>query len=259
MTDPLGAAASVITVIQLAATVVRYLKDVKDAGKDRNTLLVEISTVTGLLSNLVHLAEVDGVYLNILNTLNVPNGPLDQFKTAIKKLDKDLAPVSGVKGVGKSLAWPFKRAEIKGIIDGIERHKAIFGLALQSDHLLGLYCVPYDPLAARLLILRSTLSREMMKDITSVVNAVASLQTSADILVQKSRSETEAEILEWLSVTQHEKKHRDVCKQRLGSTGEWLLRCEEFCNWCSAQSENVLWCHGIPGAGKTVLSCVPPI
>src|SRR5579862_5403905 len=143
MADPLGAAASVLTVIQIAATVVRYLKDVKDADKDRNTLLVEISSITGLLYNLIHLAEEDGVYLNTLNTLNVPNGPLDQFKTAIEKLAKDLAPVSGLKGVGRSLAWPFKRAEVKEIVDTIERYKALFGLALQSDHLSGFHSLPY--------------------------------------------------------------------------------------------------------------------
>ena len=93
----------------------------------------------------------------------------------------------------------------------------------------------------------------------SVVDGVASLQISAETLVQRSQNETEAKILEWLSVSQHEKRHRDVCKQRLGNTGEWLLRSKEFRNWYNAQSENILWCHGIPGAGKTVLSCAPPI
>lgn len=104
-----------------------------------------------------------------------------------------------------------------------------------------------------------TLSREMKRDLVSVVNGIASLQISADILVQKSRGEADAKILEWLSVSQHEKKHHDVCKQRIENTGEWFLRNGEFCNWCSAQSENVLWCHGVPGAGKTVLSCAPLI
>ena len=92
----------------------------------------------------------------------------------------------------------------------------------------------------------------------SVANGVASLQIGVKDLVQKSRSEIEAKILEWLSASQYQKKHRDVCTQRLANTGEWLLRSQEFCSWRSAKSENVLWCHGIPGAGKTVLSCAPP-
>lgn len=152
MADPLGTAASIITVVQLAATVVRYLKDVRDAGKDRNTLLVEISSVTGLLSNLKDLAEVDETYSNMLKTLNVPNGPLGQFKAAIEKLSRDLAPVSGLKEVGKAFAWPLKKAETKGIIDSIERQKALFSLALQCDHLSGLPIVLCGSLEACLWI-----------------------------------------------------------------------------------------------------------
>ena len=258
MSDPLSAAASIITVVQLAATVVRYLKDVRDASKDRNTLLIEISSVTGLLSSLKDLAEVDETYSSLLKTLSVSNGPLAQFQEAIEKLARDLAPISGPREVGKSFAWPFKKVETKGIIDSIERQKALFSLALQCDHLSGHPTVFYSSLEACLRISHRTLSREMKRDLVSVVNGIASLQISADILVQRSRSETETKILEWLSASQHEKKHRDVCKQRIGNTGEWFLRSEEFCNWRSAQSENVLWCHGIPGVGKTVLSCVPP-
>jgi hypothetical protein len=65
----------------------------------------------------------------------------------------------------------------------------------------------------------------------------------------------EIKILEWLSTIQPQKKHHDVCDRRLAGTGERLLEREEFQSWCNeAQSKNVLWCHSIPGAGKTVLA-----
>jgi SpoVK/Ycf46/Vps4 family AAA+-type ATPase len=64
------------------------------------------------------------------------------------------------------------------------------------------------------------------------------------------------EVLIWLSTFEYQKKHTDVCARRLADTGQWLLEREEFRNWLDPQSNNVLWCHGIPGAGKTVLSSV---
>jgi hypothetical protein len=70
-----------------------------------------------------------------------------------------------------------------------------------------------------------------------------------------SIDDTETKILEWLSTLQPQTKHHEVCSRRLPDTGEWLLEREEFRSGCNeAQSKNVLWCHGIPGAGKTVLT-----
>ena len=65
------------------------------------------------------------------------------------------------------------------------------------------------------------------------------------------------EVLLWLPTSGYQKKHNDVCAQRLPDTGQWFLEREEFRSWRdNPQSNNVLWCHGIPGAGKTVLSSV---
>jgi hypothetical protein len=65
------------------------------------------------------------------------------------------------------------------------------------------------------------------------------------------------EVLLWLSTFEYQRKHNDVCARRFPGTGQWLLERDEFLNWRDdPQSSNVLWCHGIPGAGKTVLSSV---
>ncbi|KAM7213609.1 Ankyrin repeat-containing domain protein [Rhypophila decipiens] len=39
-------------------------------------------------------------------------------------------------------------------------------------------------------------------------------------------------------------------------TGERLLKTEEFCRWRDCDDLRTLWCHGIPGAGKTILCSV---
>jgi ankyrin repeat domain-containing protein 50 len=66
-------------------------------------------------------------------------------------------------------------------------------------------------------------------------------------------------VLRWLSDFEPQKKHKDVRARRLEDTGQWLLDREEFRIWRDdPQPNSILWCHGIPGAGKTVLSSVVP-
>nr|GAT54195.1 predicted protein [Mycena chlorophos] len=49
--------------------------------------------------------------------------------------------------------------------------------------------------------------------------------------------------------------HNDqaITSKRQENTGAWLLEHPTFKEW-EAGSEKILWCHGIPGAGKTVLA-----
>ena len=138
MADALGTAASIIAVIQLAQVVLGYINDVKGASEDRNMLLVEISTVNGLLYSLSDLAsrssERDS-WISKLRALQAPNGPLSQFESALATLAEMLKPVHGIRKVGKALTWPFQHGEIKDILSTIERQKSLFSLALQQDHM----------------------------------------------------------------------------------------------------------------------------
>ena len=74
--------------------------------------------------------------------------------------------------------------------------------------------------------------------------------------VDQSAIRKREDLLRWLSTFEHQKKHQDVCARRLADTGQWLLNRGEFRAWRDDPQSNVLWCHGIPGAGKTVLSSV---
>jgi hypothetical protein len=138
MGDPLSVSASIVAVLQLTGTVVQYLNDVKEAPKDRQRILSELSVASGILYLLRDLAErpqYGDAWSVTIRSLNVPNGPLDQFKLALELLTSKLAPVNGLKKMRKALAWPFQKAEIQSVISMIERQKSIFNLALQNDHM----------------------------------------------------------------------------------------------------------------------------
>lgn len=136
--EPLSAAASIIAIIQLAGTVTQYLGTVKGAPKERQKILNELSSITGmlfLLQDQADEAEHDDSWNATLRSMSTPNGPLEQFKTALETLATKLAPVSGLRKLGKPLIWPFQEKEIKEILNTIERLKGLFNLARQNDHM----------------------------------------------------------------------------------------------------------------------------
>ncbi|THX25812.1 hypothetical protein D6D11_10357, partial [Aureobasidium pullulans] len=62
------------------------------------------------------------------------------------------------------------------------------------------------------------------------------------------------EVLRWLSPHNFEHKQNETFKTKHQGTGDWLLQTEEFSNWEKATTSQLLWCHGKPGAGKSVLA-----
>ncbi|KAF8133575.1 ankyrin repeat-containing domain protein [Mycena galopus ATCC 62051] len=59
-------------------------------------------------------------------------------------------------------------------------------------------------------------------------------------------------IINWLSPINFFQRQADISQMREKGTGGWLLAHPLFKKW-EADFGSTLWCHGIPGAGKTVL------
>jgi hypothetical protein len=138
MADPISIAASITAVLQLAGTVIQYLNGVKGAPKERQRILNEVSSVSGvlfLLQDHAEQAREGDSWLLTLKSLNVPDGPFEQLEAALERLASQLAPVDGWKKAGKSFAWPFQKEEFKDILSTIERQKSLFSLAIQNDHM----------------------------------------------------------------------------------------------------------------------------
>ena len=60
-------------------------------------------------------------------------------------------------------------------------------------------------------------------------------------------------ILDWLAKIDYTAQQIDVRTRRQPETGEWLLRSAEFEAWLGTE-KHILFCPGIPGAGKTILT-----
>ncbi len=134
--DPLSISATIVALVQLTGTVIEYLHGVKGASKDRQNILSELSSISGMLFVLQDHADQQGDSWSLtLKSLNCSGGPPVQLRTSLEILIPKLAPVKGLKKVGKAFAWPFQNEEIKEILSTIERQKAVLTLAPQNDQI----------------------------------------------------------------------------------------------------------------------------
>lgn len=137
MTDPLSVSASLIAVIQLTRAVGSYLCKVRNATEESRRLLLEVTAISGLVYQLKYLADdvASGAdWANITQSLLLPDGPLDQLKGALERLNSKLDTATRSRA-SHALRWPFNRSEVHESLDLISRLKVLFVLALQNDQM----------------------------------------------------------------------------------------------------------------------------
>lgn len=64
-------------------------------------------------------------------------------------------------------------------------------------------------------------------------------------------------IAEWLTPINYTDHQNDLVNNRQKDTGTWLLESKEFQNWLKQPEEHpIIFCPGIPGAGKTTITSI---
>lgn len=140
MAEPLGITASIIGILGLAGTVVRYLASVKDAPEARNRILIEVSSVHGILFMLHDLSrreELGNDWHGAAGAVVVANGPLEQFKSELENIAARLRPghAGRVEKTAMALTWPFSKRELTDIIQRMERLKTLITMGLQGHQM----------------------------------------------------------------------------------------------------------------------------
>jgi hypothetical protein len=132
--DPLGVAASIVSLLQLAGTVIKYLNGLKDASEDIKRLVVELCTVRGLLLTIKDLVSEDSI---LHGSLQEQDGVFSQIEASLQLLASKLGgySTSTTLRVGTRIRWPLRKDEVKDILSAIERQKSLLSLALQNDQM----------------------------------------------------------------------------------------------------------------------------
>jgi hypothetical protein len=74
-------------------------------------------------------------------------------------------------------------------------------------------------------------------------------------LRSRQRDQDHQAILDWLTPINYASQQSDYLGRRQPGTGQWLLDSEEYQAWLKT-SKQTLFCPGIPGAGKTILTSI---
>ena len=99
--------------------------------------------------------------------------------------------------------------------------------------------------------------RSRANDNITLLNAFTLQQTRNDTtkLVRYQEDQEQQAILDWLTPVDYYPQQNDFLRQRQAGTGQWLLDSAKFKSWVETKNQT-LFCPGIPGAGKTILTSI---
>ncbi|CAG2000637.1 unnamed protein product [Fusarium graminearum] len=91
--------------------------------------------------------------------------------------------------------------------------------------------------------------------INTVLDDTSAIRENTTHTRAKLDRKEDVEILDWLTPIDYGPQQSDYFSTRQPATGNWLLQSEEFLYWLAA-SKQTLFCPGMPGAGKTILTSI---
>ena len=108
----------------------------------------------------------------------------------------------------------------------------------------------------------SKLSQAIKDDTLFARDNIPILQTNVVTIRDTQRLQLDAQqlqqhhnIMHWLSPTDFPAQQHDTISRRQEGTGQWFLDSPEFKGWLQG-SDKILFCPGIPGAGKTMMAAI---
>ncbi|KPI38988.1 Ankyrin-3 [Cyphellophora attinorum] len=212
------------------------VKDIKHAKADHARLSSEASQLYGLLLDLQYRVEatsVDDSCLNKFKLLAQENGPIQQMQNSLEEILKQLpGPGKGERFIAKVM-WPWNKKDADEVLQRIERVKSIVHCAILGD-----------------LTAMVTVVHQNINDLTEQVKT---LDLRTVDLKSRSIQDQQHKIAQWLKIPDPSTNYYSALQKRQPGTGLWLLEAEQFGQWLS-DTTSLMWLHGIPGCGKTVLS-----
>lgn len=133
MVEPVGFAASITALLDLAKKVVEYITDAYHASNECNEILIEVTCNQEILLQLQQKSKQEQ-WADIIKVLDMKHGPLQRLEKALKSLVRCLKPSNNhLKTLGKAMSWPTAKTEYQEIFSSLERSKSLLMLALQKD------------------------------------------------------------------------------------------------------------------------------
>ncbi|KFY17886.1 hypothetical protein V492_00310, partial [Pseudogymnoascus sp. VKM F-4246] len=270
MADPFSTGAGIVGVIGLAIQItqvlVQFRMDWKDAPDNVKTFMAELGTLKTVLSetntNILLNPDFAAAFQNRPSLLLSQLGPNAPSTTDTKRM-LELCR----KGLDSMLKELQKR--VQGHRLGWERLKGAFIAKDTRDSVENL-CRQCQTLNSMLSIDAAILGASMYKEVREARKEQQEWhQTGAEISLvirdgvdesnrrqeNQERQHERRGILDWLTAIDYAPQQSDIIGRRQAETGQWLLDSEKFQIWLNTEKQT-LFCPGIPGAGKTILTSI---
>ncbi|KAJ7499629.1 hypothetical protein FB451DRAFT_41815 [Mycena latifolia] len=257
MADIVGLVTSVLQLVDAVAKTRNYVQDFRNAPKDKLRLLLEIQSVESLVRDLdERIKKIHATGAPTGSVKEIEAQLTEAMKRSKKKLDSRGLPTASSLS---RMAWPlWGKEEVRVGLATIERFKssitAWLGMSIWDS--AQDIAAAVEDIAEKQRTnhddIRRTVNqfardeREHREHISNCIWDVGQTQE------QHHQSEKRDEIIEWYSPLNFFLRQADIFNARQPGTGQWLLEDARFNAWISGTGK-ILWCRGMPGAGKTVL------
>ncbi|KAJ7241261.1 ankyrin repeat-containing domain protein [Mycena rebaudengoi] len=233
--DPVTAVGLVASILQLVAAAKSVLdlgRDALNATKDQRDLLLEVANLAPLLEDLKH--RVQQPNNQSVNGIQKLETPLGQLKETMEHINRKLGSANKVGS--KSLMWAvWSKKEVDADLAKIQRFKAVLNAWLLLDN--------WD------------VGQQQEKNYNQIRQDQDPVEREKIVREREKIVKEREKIFDWLSPPNFFARHAEIFATRQKGTGLWFLDEKQFQDWLSAPG-GTLWCHGIPGAGKTVLTSI---
>lgn len=288
MVDPLGWIAAALgscdVILRATKAVAEYVSDVKNAPKNFDRISSEIQNLQAITAALQTFLTSDRVRKQSFESSVPIASAVEKCKAYICELERDFDE----KRRRSRLLWPLSgKVDVQKTLQDLNRYVILFHWALSVNG-WSFFCKTSEEntkhLEDSLRELQNVVKTlhsipEMRDEVVSIKDHLVSIQSILEVLADDAYQNAKPDILgvlgkvneiddllqlqtdslrrkdllEWLSTDASLQKHRDVSLARQKGTCTWVLESEQYNKWYLDESAVTLWCHGIPGSGKTVI------
>ncbi len=254
--DPFSIAVGVAGLLSLTGQTLTFIKpyvhDAKHGREIAEELLKELEILQYNLGRLDNLLRSDNEAIQQFNGTSVLVQSTTACRAKMTLLHDRL--IKNRKDLLHILKWPFNVKEHRETIRDLRAFSQWIQFALTVDGCALLSKTSAEVLETFRLQLTSF---QLLDQVGHQTQAMQQLVNDQHNTIETDRAEAEREKgLKWISTMRPEQKHHSIRMPRVKTTGEWLLERSEFRKWLESPTspDNVLWCHGIQGSGKSVLA-----
>ena len=214
-----GIAGLLSLTIQVISVSNRYFSNVRNASRTVKGYIRELEVFKLVLVDLETLAK-DPSTAKQLHSVDstIISGCYDELDRLRTRLQKRTIG-DALSSAALRFTWPFAEEETRRLIDVLHRYQNSFHAALSAAN---------------------------MRVSTKTLTAMKQLRNDR-------LSSQQSTVFNWLFSTDPDSNHAAARKKHEPKTGHWFLECTEFVSWQQSAS-SVLWLHGKPGSGKTILA-----